>query len=149
MHQNRIKERQKAFVANKKLQGDIIKSNENEQRDHFIKRVLEQNHQVIREMNHLKGALTDYIYDNFNKSKQRKVLKQSEPNNGIPLPLKDAQIKVAERNQILIKQGPVIGEGSLKISATGSPIKCGTRAGVDKFGMPKKENFKEYDLKTN
>ena len=68
-HQNRIKYRQKTIVAKKKLQGDVIKSSEHEQRDHFIKRVLEQNHQVIREMNNLKGALTDYIYDNFNKSK--------------------------------------------------------------------------------
>ena len=64
------------MVANKKLQGDLIKSSENEQRDHFIKRVQEQNYQVVREMSNLKGALTDYIYDNFNKSKQRKALKQ-------------------------------------------------------------------------
>ena len=49
-------------------------------------------------MNSLKGALTDYIYDNFNKSKQGRVLKQNEVNSGIALPLKDAQIKVAERN---------------------------------------------------
>ena len=64
------------MVANKKLQGDLIKSSENEQRDHFIMRVREQNYQVVREMSNLKGALTDYIYDNFNKSKQRKALKQ-------------------------------------------------------------------------
>ena len=38
-HQRRIKNRQKTYVANKKLQGDIIKTNENELRDHFIKRV--------------------------------------------------------------------------------------------------------------
>ena len=50
---------------------------------------------------------------------------------------------------MLIKQGAVVGEGSLKISATGSPIKCHARTGLDKFGMPKKEKFKEYDLKTN
>ena len=49
-------------------------------------------------MNSLKGALTDYIYDNFNKSKQGKILKKNESANGIALPLKDAQIKVAERN---------------------------------------------------
>ena len=53
---------------------------------------------MIREMSNLKGALTDYIYDNFNKSKQGRVLKQNEPANGIPLPLKDTQIKVAERD---------------------------------------------------
>ena len=100
-------------------------------------------------MNHLKGALTDYIYDNFNKSKQGKVLKQNEPCNGIPLPLKDSQIKVAERDQVLVKQGGIT-ESSLKITAKGSAIKLGgPKAALDKFGMPKKENFKEYDLKTN
>ena len=51
---------------------------------------------------------------------------------------------------MLIKQGAIIGEGSLRISATGSPIKLSAaRASLDKFGMPKKESFKEYDLKTN
>ena len=50
---------------------------------------------------------------------------------------------------MLIKQGAVVGEGSLKISTTGSPIKFHARTGLDKFGMPKKEKFKEYDLKTN
>ena len=63
------------------------------------------------------------------------------------MPLKDAQIKVAERTQVLIRQGAGIGGASLKISASGSPVKLGARAGLDKFGLPK--NFKEYDLKTN
>ena len=85
-------------MANKKIQGDVIKSTEYEQRDNFMQRVQDKNHQVIREMNSLKGALTDYIYDNFNKSKQGKILKKNESANGIALPLKDAQIKVAERN---------------------------------------------------
>ena len=76
----------------------MIKSTEYEQRDNFMQRVQDKNHQVIREMNSLKGALTDYIYDNFNKSKQGKILKKNESANGIALPLKDAQIKVAERN---------------------------------------------------
>ena len=49
-------------------------------------------------MNDLKGALTDYIYDNYNRSKQGKVLKQNETVSGVPLPLKEQQIKVAERN---------------------------------------------------
>ena len=65
------------------------------------------------------------------------------------MPLKDAQIKVAERTQVLIRQGAGTGAASVKISASGSPVKLGTRAGFDKFGLPKKENFKEYDLKTN
>ena len=85
-------------MANKKIQGDVIKSTEYEQRDNFMQRVQDKNHQVIREMNSLKGALTDYIYDNFNKSKQGKILKKNESANGIALPLKDAQIKVAKRN---------------------------------------------------
>ena len=65
------------------------------------------------------------------------------------MPLKDAQIKVAERTQVLIRQGAGIGGASAKTSASGSPVKLGTRAGFDKFGQPKKESFKEYDLKTN
>ena len=50
---------------------------------------------------------------------------------------------------MLIRQGAGTSVPSLKISASGSPVKLGARAGYDKFGMPKKENFKEYDLKTN
>lgn len=101
-------------------------------------------------MNNLKGALTDYIYDNYNKSKQVKVLKQNETGTGIPVPLKDTQIKVADRNQVLIKQNPS-SDYKMPISASGSPSKRGARhhKNVDKYGMPKKENFKEYDLKTN
>ena len=65
------------------------------------------------------------------------------------MPLKDSQIKVAERNQVLIKQGARTRDGSMKITASGGPVKRGTKAGFDRFGLPKKENFKEYDLKTN
>ena len=50
---------------------------------------------------------------------------------------------------MLIRQGAAVGPGSMKISASGSPVKRGIKAGYDKFGLPKKEHFKEYDLKTN
>lgn len=72
--------------------------------DNFQRRVLEQNHQVNREMTQLKGALTDFIYDNYNSSKQGNFLKKTEQAKGIGLPLKDNQIKVAKRDQVLIKR---------------------------------------------
>lgn len=47
----------------------------------------------------MKDALGDYIYDNFNRTKQGKFLKQNQSNKGgIPLPLKDEQIKVKTRD---------------------------------------------------
>ena len=58
----------------------------------------EQNHAVIKEMNTLKGALGDYIYDNYNRSQQGNFLKANEQNVGISLPLKDNQIKVTKRD---------------------------------------------------
>ena len=46
----------------------------------------------------LKDALNDYIHDNFNKTKQGRYLQQTQSQKGIPLPLKDDQIKVAKRD---------------------------------------------------
>lgn len=49
-------------------------------------------------MTTLKGALTDYIYDNYNKGSQGTFLKQNEANLGLAVPLKNDQIKVARRD---------------------------------------------------
>ena len=54
-------------------------------------------------MNKLKGALTDFIYDNYNSTKQGQYLKSTGSAKGIGLPLKNDQIEVAKRNQVLIK----------------------------------------------
>ena len=56
-------------VVNKKLQADEIKQNEGAMRETFMKRVQEQNYAVQSEMNTMKGALSDYMYDNYNRSK--------------------------------------------------------------------------------
>ena len=49
-------------------------------------------------MNTLKGALGDYMYDNYNKSQQGNFVKVCQDNVGIGLPLKDEQIKVTKRD---------------------------------------------------
>jgi hypothetical protein len=49
-------------------------------------------------MNTLKGALGDFINDNYNRNKVGKFLKASEQAVGIPLPLKDEQIKITKRD---------------------------------------------------
>ena len=48
---------------------------------------------------------------------------------------------------MLIKQGSI--DDSKRGVAGGSPAKRAGFPGFDKFGLPKKENFKEYDLRTN
>ena len=49
---------------------------------------------------------------------------------------------------MLIKQGS-IDDSSKRGVTGGSPGKRAGLPGFDKFGLPKKENFKEYDLRTN
>ena len=53
-------------------------------------------------MGNLKGAISDYMYDNYNSTKQGKFLKQNESPEGKLMPLKDQQIKIAKRDQVLI-----------------------------------------------
>ena len=55
-------------------------------------------------MNSLKEALGDYIYDNYNRGKQGSFLKQVGSSAGLAIPLKDAQIKVAKKGQVLISK---------------------------------------------
>ena len=56
-------------------------------------------------MNTLKSALGDYMYDNYNRQSQGQFLKQTaEAKMNIKVPLKEEQIKVTKRDQVLIKQ---------------------------------------------
>ena len=49
----------------------------------------EQTNQVHREMHTVKEALTDFIYDNYNSTKQGAFLKTNASNMGLDVPLKD------------------------------------------------------------
>ena len=90
-------------------------------------------------MNTLKEALGDYVHENFNRSKQGNFLKTENLAN-IGLPLKEEQIKVNKRDQVLIKQGNKYKTKSDRAAAKYDPY----------MGMkPKKEEFKQYDLKTD
>jgi len=97
---------------------------------------------VIREMNTLKVALGDYIFDNFNKQKQGNFLKENENAVGIALPLKDEQIKVTKRDQVLIKQRK-------SQTTTGHSTNAAENRYMMLYGKRKKDEYKEYDLKTN
>ena len=90
-------------------------------------------------MNTLKDAIGDYIYDNYNRNSQGNFLKSKRDNVGIELPLKDEQIKVTKRDMVLIKQ---------KNRGQSDRNKPSSFGGYG-YGAPKKENFKQFDLKTN
>ena len=90
-------------------------------------------------MNTLKDAIGDYIYDNYNRNAQGNFLKSKQENVGIGLPLKDEQIKVTKRDLVLIKQK---NRGQSDRNKAENSLSYG-------FGMRKKEDFKQFDLKTN
>lgn len=92
---------------------------------------------MTREMGTLKSALDDYMNENFNHAKQASFLKQSQSAVGFSLPLKDKQIKVTKRDKVLIKQPEKKGKAEDNQTARGY------------YGMKKKANFMEYDLKSS
>ena len=99
--------------------------------------------QVIREMNTLKDALGDYMYDNYNRSQQGQFLKVNEGTVGLNLPLKDDEIKVTKRDQVLIKN---------KNNSERKPDKERQKQLAAQYWgshQKKKSDYKEYDLKTN
>ena len=55
--------------------------------DYFF--IRDKNVEVIKEMGNLKGAIGDYMYENYNSTKQGKFLKQNESPVGQLMPLKD------------------------------------------------------------
>ena len=81
----------------------------------------------------LRGALGDYMNDNYNRGQQGQFLKHAEGTMGIAVPLKEDQIKVADRNQVLVKKKSEKQSHSERLL----------------YGNQKKDNVKEYDLKTN
>ena len=55
-------------------------------------------------MAQLKDALGDFINDNYNRGTQGAFLRQSEQALGIKVPLKEDQIRVANREKVLVKR---------------------------------------------
>ena len=54
-------------------------------------------------MHTLKGAIGDYLNDNFNKNSSAQFLKKNGKTLGISVPLTENQIKVTKRDQVFVK----------------------------------------------
>ena len=107
-------------------------------------------------MGNLKGAIGDYMYENYNSTKQGKFLKQNESPVGQLMPLKDQQIKIAKRDQVLIHKHNKNSKSQIRNMTMNSSMRgyYGKSAGSSFFGdqmraSNKKSDLMEYDMKTN